>query len=278
MAQGNRKMALLKKTKKPLVFVSGPDRGGYVAWIFTRLAVWMAGGKARRITPVRARTASWADMEGLILGGGADIVAKSDDYDLNENDSEKNSLKKKSRGTFFKEVFLEVFFYSVVYILRKLFSRKLTSVSDMGRDRLELKLIEQALGKNIPILGICRGMQLINFHLGGTLYEDISHFYQETAQVRTILPRKRIYILPKTNLERILQTSTCRVNALHHQAIKKLAEGMTRSAVEKNPIIQAVEHSGYPFLMGVQWHPEYMLHRPRQRWLFSAFVKACRQQ
>jgi putative glutamine amidotransferase len=271
-------MALLKKIKKPLVFVSGPDRGGYVAWIFTRLAVWMAGGKARRITPVRSRPASWADMEGLILGGGADIAAKSDDYDLNENDSEKNSLKKKSRGTFLKEAFLEVFFYSVVYILRKLFSRKFTSVSDTGRDRLELKLIEQALGKNIPILGICRGMQLINFHLGGTLYEDISHFYQETAQTRMIFARKRIYILPETKLKKILHTSTCRVNALHHQAIKKLAKGMTRSAVEKNPIIQAVEHTRYPFLMGVQWHPEYMLHRPRQRWLFSAFVKACQKQ
>ena len=271
-------MALLKKTKNPLVFVSGPDRGGYVAWIFTRLAVWMAGGKARRITPARARTVSFTDMEGLILGGGADIVAKSEDYDLNENDSEKNSLKKKSGDTFLKKIFLEVFFYSVVYILRKLFSRKFISVSDTGRDRLEIKLIQQALEKDIPILGICRGMQLINIHLGGTLYEDIGHFYQETAQVRTVFPRKRIYILPKTKLKKILHTSTCRVNALHHQAIEKLAEGMIRPAVEKNPIIQAVEHTGYPFLMGVQWHPEYMLHQPRQRWLFIAFVKACRQQ
>ncbi|MGD2089450.1 MAG: gamma-glutamyl-gamma-aminobutyrate hydrolase family protein [Candidatus Aminicenantes bacterium] len=271
-------MALLKKTKKPLVFVSGPDRGGWAAWIFTRLAVWMAGGKARRITPARARAASFTDMEGLILGGGADIVAKSEAYDLDENNSEKKSLKKKSRGNFLKETFLEVFFYSVVYILRKLFSRKFTSVSDPGRDRLELKLIEQALGKNIPILGICRGMQLINFHLGGTLYEDISHFYQETTQIRTIFPRKRIYILPQTQLKKILHTSTCRVNALHHQAIKRLAQGMIGSAVEKNPIIQAIEHGSYPFLMGVQWHPEYMLHRPRQRWLFAAFVKACQQQ
>ena len=124
------------------------------------------------------------------------------------------------------------------------------------------------------MLGICRGAQLLNVYFGGSLYQNLKEFYIETPQVRTILPKKRIRIASDSKLADILQTTLCRVNALHKQAIKKTGDDIRVSAREPNDVVQAIEHTKLPFVLGVQWHPEYLPHIRAQRSLFRSLVAA----
>ena len=143
---------------------------------------------------------------------------------------------------------------------------------DPQRDRLELNALDCAAQRNMPVLGICRGSQMINVHRGGSLHIDIHEVYGEAPQLRTVLPRKRIRIAPDSRLYRIVGIAECRVNALHHQAVDRLGDGLRVVAREYAGVVQGIEAAAHPFLIGVQWHPEYLIADSRQQALFRTLV------
>ncbi len=145
---------------------------------------------------------------------------------------------------------------------------------DPDRDELELAALDWAEKTGKPVLGICRGSQMINIHRGGTLYTDIHQIYVEAPRLRTVLPRKRVEITPNSRLAAILRHMDVMVNALHHQSVDKLGQGVQVSARDQWGIVQAVEVPERPFLMGVQWHPELLVLDAGQQRLFKALVQA----
>jgi putative glutamine amidotransferase len=145
---------------------------------------------------------------------------------------------------------------------------------DPQRDKMELALLKAALPRQIPILGICRGSQMINVALGGSLHTDIYEVYVQAPKMRTILPKKRVAIEPNSRLDRILRCNPCLVNALHHQSVDRLGEGLKVAARDESGIIQAIENDGMPFLLGVQWHPELLVWKSPQQRLFGALAQA----
>ncbi len=149
---------------------------------------------------------------------------------------------------------------------------------DPERDAFEMRVLRFALDSNIPILGICRGAQLINVVEGGSLYEDIRPWRKRTPNRFTALPVKRAYFEPGTTLRTELQRSSTRINSLHNQAMDKIAEPLRVAAHDADDFVQAIEMPDREFVLGVQWHPEYMPYDATQRKLFQLFaaaVKAC---
>lgn len=149
---------------------------------------------------------------------------------------------------------------------------------DPARDELELSLLERFIPTNTPVLGICRGAQLINVHLGGTLDPDIYTTHEGLKRRRTVLPRKTVDIVGDSKLYRRLGVTWCRVNSLHHQAVNKAGKGITVVARDRDGLVQGIESQEHDFLIGVQWHPEWLIfNRPQQR-LISSLVEAARRQ
>lgn len=253
--------------RRPLIVVSGPERGGWLAWLFTRLAVSRAGGRARRVTA--AMPGRPAEFDGLIIGGGADVDPGLYDEAL--------AWPHPQRERSLLRWLLAVAVYPLLFLARWLFSTKRYSGIDRARDTLEYELLARAIEQNRPVLGICRGAQLLNVYLRGSLHQNISGFYTESAPSWSILPRKTIDIETDSRLYAILQTGRCRVNALHNQSIKTLGQDLRVSARETNGIIQAIETNRGSYVIGVQWHPEYLPHHARQQRLFRELVSASSQ-
>jgi len=145
---------------------------------------------------------------------------------------------------------------------------------DPERDKLELALLAKMAPEGKPILGICRGSQMINIFYGGTLHQDIYMVYEKTPRMRTVLPRKTVLIEDGSRLGDIMGIDECRVNSLHHQSVDRLGEGLEIVAHEPSGVVQGVECPGHPFLIGVQWHPEFLIFTGAQQRLFRALVKA----
>jgi putative glutamine amidotransferase len=147
---------------------------------------------------------------------------------------------------------------------------------DPERDRLELHVLDRAERLGLPVLGICRGSQMINVHRGGSLYADIHEVYLQAPRMRTPLPRKLVEIEPGSRLSAVLGLGRCRVNALHHQSVDRLGRGLRQVARDGAGIVQGVEAPGEFFLLGVQWHPEFLPLDRHQLNLFRALVAAAR--
>jgi len=145
---------------------------------------------------------------------------------------------------------------------------------DPERDAMELALLEQAETRDLPVLGICRGAQMMNVFLGGTLYGDIRGMPRDKTTMRTVLARKVVAIKPETAIHAILGTDTIRVNSLHHQAMDRLGAGLEVSGRDRGDFVQAMERPDSRFFIGVQWHPEFLAFDRRHQNLFRALIAA----
>ena len=153
------------------------------------------------------------------------------------------------------------------------------------RDSMEMALVPLVMEFGKPIFGICRGIQILNTAMGGTLYQDIpSQFKSELSIAHRQpfaykVPSHTVDITPGTLLSRILgeEHASIAVNSMHHQAIKDVAPGLEVCGYAPDKMIEAVYAPDYPFLLGVQWHPEHLTtSQPDAAKLFVAFVDACR--
>jgi len=145
---------------------------------------------------------------------------------------------------------------------------------DEARDKLELKALEYAAKRDLPVLGVCRGAQMLNVFYGGTLHQDIYKSYAGLPRRWTPLPARHVTIAPDSLLYEVLEVRHLHVNALHTQSVDKLGSGLAVTARDRHDVVQAIEDRSAFFRVGVQWHPEFMIYRASQRRLFRAFVHA----
>jgi putative glutamine amidotransferase len=193
------------------------------------------------VTPSRAGQLVVGELDGVLFAGGEDV------------DPELYGERKK---------------YGNVQINRK-------------RDDFELDLLDQTMDRLLPILGICRGTQVINVKFGGTLYQDLkSDMDIEHKQEgnRSDTTHQVTVTEPDSQLRGSVEGS-CRVNSLHHQAIRRLGHGLKATAYSSDDgLVEAVEAPGdYPFLLAVQWHPEEIADHAEQRKIFESFLSKCRE-
>jgi gamma-glutamyl-gamma-aminobutyrate hydrolase PuuD len=140
------------------------------------------------------------------------------------------------------------------------------------QDRL---LAELVLHREMPVLAICMGMQLINVVYGGTLIQDIQTHIRHTPIDPGNDSYHSIVIEEENLLHEIVGATEIEVNSAHHQAVEKLAPGLRVLARAPDGIVEAVQMTDREFFLGVQWHPERIAERPEQLRLFEAFVNAC---
>ncbi len=152
---------------------------------------------------------------------------------------------------------------------------------DPQRDELEITLVLVADLAKKPCFGICRGHQIINVAFGGSLYTDITCQLPQASRhdwfphiARDYTPHN-ITIDPQEKLKDYLGGLEVSVNSLHHQAIQDLAPDLVITALAPDGVIESVEKPDHPFLIGVQWHPEWMVGSPAMKNLFDCFVEAC---
>jgi putative glutamine amidotransferase len=151
------------------------------------------------------------------------------------------------------------------------------------RDELELALVKMAIDTDWPLLGICRGVQVLNVALGGTLFTDIPTQFQTGINHSTPADKGRYFlahqvkIAADSTLATIMKTNVTGVNSFHHQAIKELAPGLKVSARATDGLIEAVEFPGMTrSVIGVQWHPENLQAIQCHKALFEEFVHTCK--
>lgn len=214
--------------QRPRVGVTGNGRRWAPGWWCTRLALWLAGATAERISVRHPPTGQALDA--VVIGGGNDIGPEHYGGDI--------AAKVKT---------------------------------DPERDQLEIEWIERALESGKPLLGICRGAQLINAVLGGTLHQDIRPLRKRTHNRPGLLPTKQVRVAPGSLLARVCGKTALRVNSLHHQAVRDPGRDLEAVAWDLDDITQAVECTDGRPIIGVQWHPEYLAYLPAQfalfRWL-----------
>ncbi|BAB52575.1 gamma-glutamyl-gamma-aminobutyrate hydrolase family protein [Mesorhizobium japonicum] len=151
-----------------------------------------------------------------------------------------------------------------------------------ARDTFEFALARSALEKSMPILGICRGMQLLNVVSGGAIYPHTLDELPDARDHRDGTPLSemvhKVHIEPNTKLSRLCgeHAAAFEVNSMHHQAISRLAPGFVVSARADDGVVEAIEATDRPFVVGVQWHPEWMVDtQPACLSLLENFTKAC---
>src|SRR5215470_1911117 len=238
--------------RRPLVglttsvtFNTAPERA-YVNAAYIR-AVQGAGGVPILLPPhldEDAQSALWAQLDAVVLTGGGDL----------------------DPGRFGEAAHPSVYEVST------------------ARDALELGVTLRAIDDGVPLLAICRGIQVLNVALGGTLYQDIPSELGTGIDHSQKAPRHqathRVKIMGEgTRLAAVLGASELEVNSFHHQAIKRLGSGLREVAWAEDGIIEGVEMEDHPFVLGVQWHPEDLVHHDAAaRALFAAVVDAARRR
>ena len=148
-----------------------------------------------------------------------------------------------------------------------------------GRDRMEFPLCRMALERDLPVLAICRGIQVLSCACGGTLWQDLSVQSGSPLQhERSDAPAEPVHdvtVTPGTLLHAVAGSEVLPVNSRHHQGIRRLGEGLVPSATAPDGLVEAVEFPGKRFVLGVQWHPESLSGKmPVHQALFDAFVRA----
>ena len=151
------------------------------------------------------------------------------------------------------------------------------------RDAMEFSLLSHVLPTEKPILGVCRGTQLINAALGGTLYQDIPSQLQTTLTHRQLEPKfaysHAVDVLPNTPLSALIGTRRIAANSFHHQAIKAIGDGLAVMATAEDGVIEALYHTAHPYMRLYQWHPERLCDRDEVHLApFVEFIAACRNE
>ncbi|HEX2386156.1 MAG TPA: gamma-glutamyl-gamma-aminobutyrate hydrolase family protein, partial [Candidatus Binatia bacterium] len=161
--------------------------------------------------------------------------------------------------------------------------KPITALGEIKQERtdFELGLIALALKRDLPLLGICGGAQAINVALGGSLYQDIdaqrSEHVEHQRSDRKDRDGHEVAVHDKTKLRKIVARPTLVVNTTHHQAVKAPGKNLIVNATAHDGVIEGIESTAHRFVLGVQWHPEFLVHRDAaQRKIFAAFVAACK--
>jgi putative glutamine amidotransferase len=198
----------------------------------------------RMVTPAEAGKVSSRDFDGILFTGGEDVDPGFYDERIK---------------------------YDNVHVNR-------------SRDEFEFGLLGEGLKSSLPILAICRGMQMVNVKFGGTLYQDLKSDTalerdHKQAGSRSATTHPVTVTEPESLLHGLIQGS-CLVNSLHHQAIKRLGRGLKATAHSDDELYEAVELAeDYPFFLAVQWHPEEMFgEHPEQLGIFQEFVTRCQER
>ena len=230
---------------KPVIAIPQPGHDLFRQYMKSKYAMslWRAGARVRWIS-IRDTDKAIETMlrcDGLLLTGGGDIDPKYYGQPRHEKCGEPNPL----------------------------------------RDTAELAMLKAFLPTGKPIFGICRGEQILNVALGGTMLQDISEMqkvshsgFKKRAQcVHTVTIREG------TLLHDIAGTAALPVNSMHHQAADLPGEGLLVSARSEDGFVEALELPDHPFCLGLQWHPEHLsAHDKLQQSFFDAFVEACRKE
>jgi len=154
---------------------------------------------------------------------------------------------------------------------------------DPARDRVELQLVRWAMEERKPVLGLCRGLQVINVASGGSLWQDLAaqnaafhkHDYFPTSGFERDHLAHDVQLVDGSLLSRVLEANSVPVNSMHHQGVKTLGRDLVVSATSPDGLVEAVEGSDDSFLIGVQWHPEvFEMADPHTRHLFGSFIRA----
>ncbi|KKO47883.1 peptidase C26 [Arsukibacterium sp. MJ3] len=220
---------------KPVIAITGPERGAFGPRLLVALAVRWYGGIPLQLKPSSKLDAQ--QFSGVVITGGHDIDP-------------------------------------VLYAAKAEVQPKY----DSARDELELAVIKQAAANDLPLLGICRGAQLLNVSRGGSLLQQLTKLRQHTSKRWTVLPLKTLCLSEAdSTLQAIFQCQKARINSLHNQAIDKLGKGLQVVGRDLDNIVQAVEDPSVAFVLGVQWHPEFLLFIRCQRHLFKAVVNHARR-
>ncbi len=217
-------------SRRPRIGVTGSARRFSASWYAIRLSVWLAGGRAIRITTRRRYPQEHLDA--VIVSGGDDIHPGL--YDSEELPD--------------KEY-------------------------DHERDELEQSYIRYAVDEGLPLLGICRGYQLINVFMGGSLHPDIRKMRKRTSNFGTILPRKTVLLESGSLLADVSRSARLWVNSLHYQAVDRVGEELSVAGRDLDDFVQVLEHDDGAPVLGVQWHPEYLVYLPAQLRLFRWLVR-----
>ena len=151
-----------------------------------------------------------------------------------------------------------------------------------AKDRMERTILEQFLCLDRPVLAICRGLQLVNVHLGGTLWQDLLSQHPTPISHSQLppydLPVHAVSVSPGTLLHRVVGREQLAVNSYHHQAVKDIAPGLTVQARSDDGLVEGLSLPSARFLLAVQWHPENLFRGDEcSSSIFSSFVDACRQ-
>lgn len=252
----------MENLNKPKIAITNPDSGGLSAWFFTSLNVYLAGGKPIRVQPKNFN--GKIKYDGVIIGGGTDIHPE-------------NYIKEhtpKVRRSFF--ISLKEFILYPMELFTRLTSKE---VYDRVRDEMEKSFIDYALNENKPILGICRGHQLLNAKLGGTMYKSTLPVLKDKARIRSPFPRKKvIYVKDESLISEIAGDDPIKVNAIHSQAVATPAPELEITAKEKAGLAQVIEKKGSKNVLGVQWHPEYLPYMRVHRKIFKWLIKRAKNE
>lgn len=215
------------------VAVTGNNRRWSPSWWCTRLALWLVGAEAVRVS-IRHEVPE-CSVDALIIGGGDDISPEHYGGDL-----------------------------------------EAPVRTDPDRDALEMRWIRHALDTGLPMLGICRGAQLINVVLGGQLHQDLRELRKRTYNRPGLLPTKQVRLEYHSRMAEVCKRERLRVNSLHHQAVRSAGRGLQIVGRDLDQIVQGFEAESKE-IMGVQWHPEYLFYLPSQLRLFRWLVKAAQK-
>jgi putative glutamine amidotransferase len=155
----------------------------------------------------------------------------------------------------------------------------MTEEPNNERDLLEKSLLEQALAQDLPVLGICRGMQMFNVVHGGTLFQHLSHYRDHQVYLKDkSIPAHNILIKESSKLHAVLGTERAAVNSRHHQAVDRPGHGLVITALAEDGTVEALENPEKKFALAVQWHPEDQVPGDLlQQKLFHEFVAIARQ-